>query len=219
MGARAIALAVAALCLLAGCTPDAAPPPNPAPVGTSSSTAATTESATPSDTASAGATTRATAPASTPTTEKLIVLSGTSIGGRPLGHAELKSVDRMLVDRLGTSKTGQPQLCRADGGRATMAVIDHTWPGLTVRYGSSGAVAVAIAWTVDLDRVPEGFQLDGGLPWQPTFAALEEMPGVTTTTTGDVQHARLTRLRVTWSGPAGASRPDTVTGGADISCA
>lgn len=215
MAARAVAL-VAALCLLAGCTPDPSPPDVAATSGRPASvvpTTATTPTGTPSATASADES----APSSTATPPKLIVLSGTSIGGRPLGHAELKSVDPMLVERLGEAKVGQPQLCRA-GTRDATAVVDHSWKGLTVRYASTGGAAVAIAWTVDPARVPDGFELVDGLPWAPTFATLKAMPGVRLSTDAGRARASLTSQGITWSGPAGSKRPDTVAGGTDLSC-
>ncbi|MCA0295950.1 MAG: hypothetical protein LCH96_11720 [Actinobacteria bacterium] len=213
MRARAAALAAVGLSvLLAGCTPVGTPSAGP---GSTSATAGT-----PS--ASATATSPATTPTPTSTTAtsaapERIVLSGTSIGGQPLGHADVKAVDALIVAELGEATVGQPQLCEA-GTRGSTAVVDHTWKGLTVRYGSTGAAAVAIAWTVDPSRVPDGFALVDGLPWAPTFATLEKMPGVQVSTGAGRTRAALSRLSITWSGPTGATRPDTVAGGVELSC-
>jgi hypothetical protein len=148
----------------------------------------------------------------------VVVLSGTEIGGQSLGHAPVSRVDPIMAARLGRPKTGQPLLCESDGDRGQLAVIDHSWPGLTVRYGSGGAAAVAIGWSVDLAHVPDGFRLAGGLEWRPPFAVLTRLAGVTVTTSGGRRLATLSGKAITWSGPAGSSRPDVVSGGPILTC-
>ena len=146
------------------------------------------------------------------------MLSGTAIAGRPLGRARLATVEPVLVGRLGKARLGEPQLCEVDGTTAPLAVVQHRWPGFTVSYGSSGGTAVAIAWTVSLDKVPDGFTLADGATWRPGFAELRRRPGAEATTVDGRLSVRLPVQRLAFSGPAGASRPDTAAGGVQLRC-
>lgn len=221
MNARFAALACAGLWTLAACT--GASPAGSSPIGAGTPTATvaptTTTNAPPSSTP---ATTPSDSPPAastgTPNGPAVIVLSGTEIGGQALGHAPVSRVDPLVVARLGRAKTGQPLLCASDGDRSQLAVIDHHWPGLTVRYGSGGAAAVAIGWSVDLAHIPDGFRLAGGLEWRPPFAVLTRLAGVSVSTRGGTQLATLSGKAITWSGPVGASRPDVVSGGPILAC-
>lgn len=218
---RIVALALAAAWTLAGCT---TPAPTPAPgatVGTGTAPAGTTApaaTATPT-TSSPTAATGSPSPSGGATSQGPIVLSGTSIGGRQLGRAGVAEVNPMLVAKLGRAKVADPQLCESADDRSQLAVVDHSWPGLTVRYGSSGGAAVAVGWTVDLARIPEGVRLADGLAWRPAFATLERLPDVETDTADGRRTVTLTRRHLSWSGPAGATRPDTLSGGAILACA
>ncbi len=221
MRARAAVLAAAGMCALASCTPAApafvaSPAGVTSPAGAEPAAAGSTAAQASAGTPSAHETT--TTETSTTPPPKLVILSGTSIGDRPLGRAGIKTVDPILAERLGEARIGRPQLCRADGDPTALAVIDHSWPGLTVHYGSSGTTPVAIGWAVSLAQVPEGFQLSDGLTWTATFTQLSAMRGAAVTTTGGVERVQLTRLRITYTGPAGARRPDTITGGTVITC-
>lgn len=216
MNARSAALACAGLLSLAACTGTPSTPDPSEPVPSSS---ATTVTGSPS--ASTGATSARPSATPTGTVSKLpevVVLSGTAIGTLPLGTAPAARVDPVISDRLGKVKAGQPELCRVDGERIALAVVEHTWPGFTVRYGSSGGAAVAMGWAVDLTNIPDGFQLDRHLPWQPTFASLKRLHGVDFGTEAGVQYAELTQERITYSAPVGAAKPDTVAGGPRLSC-
>lgn len=215
MNVRLTVLACVGLLSLGACTAQASPSSPP-------QTASTSVGGTPdaSPTSSAGRTPSATQTATSAPSKlpEVVVLSGTAIGTLPLGTAPAARVDPVISDRLGKVKAGQPELCHVDGERIALAVVEHTWPGFTVRYGSSGGAAVAMGWAVDLTNIPDGFQLDRHLPWQPTFASLKRLHGVDFGTEAGVQYAELTQERITYSAPVGAAKPDTIAGGPRLSC-
>ncbi len=220
MNTRLAALALVGLLPLAACT-SPAPATSPTPVTTvpsGSTTTATTAAPTAGTSGSASATASPTSTGAPTALPAVVVLSGTAIGNLPLGEAPAKTVDPLIVKRLGKAKVGEPELCRSELERTPMATVEHSWPGFAVRYGSSGGAAVAIAWTVDLTDVPDGFELDARLPWRPTFAALEHLDGVVTSTEAGVRYAELPDEKITWSGPASAARPDTLAGGTRLTC-
>ena len=214
MRARIAATACLGLCALAACSPAA--PPLTTPTASASVTgpeSATTPTVPVSPSPGPGSGTVSGRPTESPA---LVVLTGTSIGDFRLGLAKMTKVDAMIDDRLGKPAVGQPQLCQGDS-RGQLAVIDHSWPGLTVRYGSSGGTAVAVGWVVDVGGVPDGFPLGDQLAWRPTFASLKRGGAQFSTANGE-QHALLRREQVTYSGPVGAARPDTVAGGPTLTC-
>lgn len=203
--------------VLAGCTgPLAAPSP---PITAPATNPATASAVTPSATRTGPAPTSGGTPSasSTPTGRPVLTLSGTVIADRPLGGVPLARLEPLLVARLGKARVGRTQLCRLAGERSQVAVIDHSFGGLTVHYGRRGTATLAMAWTVHLDRVPAGFQLADRLPWRPAFAELEA-DGVAVSTGSGLRTARLEGRAITYSGDAGATRPDTVEGGPELTC-
>jgi hypothetical protein len=208
-------LAIIGLSLvLAGCTA-----PTPAPV--SSTPAPTTDSSsTGTPTTSPGSTPSSPTPgASTPPAGRTdLILSGTAIGDFPLGATQQSLVERDLVSRLGKPKMGPTKLCQLAGERNRFAVSDHSWSGLTVHYGRRGTVTIAVSWEMALDRVPDGVKLVDRLPWRPTFVDLAAGDGVDVTSSAGVKTARLDGRALSYSGPVGASRPDTVNGGPELAC-
>ena len=217
MNARLAALALAGLLPLAACT---ATPASTSPTVPSTAVGSTATPGASASTAEGSPSAPATASASgTPSTlPAVVVLSGTAIGNLPLGKAPASTVDPLVVKRLGKAKVAQPELCTSATERTPLATVEHSWPGFAVRYGSSGGAAVAIAWTVDLTDIPDGFALDARLPWRPTYTALKRVDGITFSTESGVRYAELPTERITWSGPASAARPDTVTGGNRLTC-
>jgi hypothetical protein len=210
--------------VLAGCT---GPAPMPTTVPTTPATAPTATGApttTPATaTASAGASPTATPTTSATTTPALAVLtlSGTAIGDQPLGSTPLGRLEPQLVARLGKSKAGRTQLCRLPGDRNQFALVDRSYAGLTVHYGHRGGATLAIAWEVDLDRVPDGFRLVDRLPWRPTFTELEATGVVvvdTGVTTAQRRTAALPGRAISYSGELGSAGPDSVRGGPDFTC-
>lgn len=229
MDARRVAgLALGIGLLLTGCTGPALPPTTPtdaatapAPSGTSNpgtATAAPTPSATLSPTT---ATTTSPAPTGSPTgaaTAGTLVLSGTAIDDRPLGSTPLSRLEPDLIARFGKPKVGRTELCHLAGQRNQFALADHRFGGLTIHYGRRGGATLAVGWQVALDRVPEGLLLADRLEWRPTFAALTAAYGVEVNTADGVTVARLTGRAISYTGQAGADRPDTVIGGPDLVC-
>ena len=217
MTARLAALALTGLLPLAACT-GPAPEPAATPDAATAAPDTTTASATGTPTASPSGSATPTTGGQAPALPAVVVLSGTAIGNLPLGKAPAATVDPLIAKRLGKAKVGQPELCTSETERTPLATVVHSWPGFAVRYGSSGGAAVAIGWTVDLTDPPDGFDLDAQLPWRPTFAALKRGDGVVTGTEAGVRYAELPGERVTYSGPASAARPDTLTGGPRLTC-
>jgi hypothetical protein len=211
-------VAVAAALLLAGCTAPAADapvqPPAASPAGATASPAPTgvptTDPASPTASPTGSGDTA-------PATAATIVLSGTAIGGRALERASVKDVDTLVGARLGTPKVGQPELCRRDGQNSVLAVVTHTWSGLTVRFASAGGAAVAIGWTVDATHVPKGVRLAGNLPWRPPFTTLQRL-GAELSRNSGTRYAQLAREQLTYSAPAGAELAHAVSGGPILTC-
>ena len=209
-GLVVVAVAVA----LAGCT-------SPAPV--SSAPASTADSgATAAPTTSPGSTTPTPTPsvvASTPPAGRTdLILSGTAIGDFPLGATQQDLLERDLESRLGKAKTGPTKVCQLPGERNRFAVVDHSLSGLTVHYGRRDTATIAISWEVALDHVPHGVKLVDRLPWRPTFAELAASDGVEIAASAGVRTALLTGRALSYTGPVGASRPDTVHGGPELAC-
>jgi len=202
--------------VLAGCTA-------PAPV---SSTAPSTSAPTPGSPSpsvpatSPGSTASSPTPsASTPPAGPTdLILSGTAIGDFPLGATQQGLVERDLVSRLGRPKTGPTKLCQVAGERNRFAVFDHSWSGFTVHYGRRGAATIAVSWEMALARVPDGVKLVDRLPWRPSFADLANSDGVDVTSSAGVKTARLDGRALSYTGPAGVPRPDTVNGGPELAC-
>ena len=216
MTTRLAAAAFLGACVLAGC---AAAPPDPQPTAASSTASVTgTPPGGPGSPAPATATPGPTATPVPPRPPAALLLSGTAIGGLPLGDVPAAELDPMLVARFGRASRGEPLLCRTAGEAALLGVVDHAWASLRVQYARTGGAAVAIAWSVDLTDVPDGVALAGRLPWRPTFAQLERLDGVEVGTVAGVRTAWLARARLAWSGPARASRPDTLSGGPLLRC-
>jgi hypothetical protein len=147
-----------------------------------------------------------------------LILSGTAIGDYPLGATPQNRLEPDLVSRLGKPRIGPTQLCQLAGHRNRFALVDHSWSGLTVHYGRSGAATIAIGWEVALDRVPDGVRLADRLPWSPTFADLAASDGVEVASSAGVKIARLTGRAVSYTGEVGAPSPDTVHGGPELTC-
>lgn len=208
-------LAIAALALaLTGCTGATVTPTTPATASPSTRTSgAATTSATPVPTETPSA-----SPTPTVTAQPLLTLGGKAIGDRPLGSTPQSLLEPDLVARLGKPKVGATQLCQLAGDRNRFALVDHAWGGLTVHYGRRAAANLAIGWEVALDRVPDGLRLVDRLPWRPTFAALAASDGVEVASTGGVKRARLTGRAISYTGEVGASSPDTVHGGPELTC-
>ena len=199
--------------------------PAQAPTGLPTTPAPTTPAATAASgaapTTSPGSTT--TSPTPTPSRTPVaggseLILSGTAIGDRPLGATPQSVLDPDLIARLGRPKTGRTQLCQLAGDRTLFAVVDHSWSGLTVHYGRRGTATIAIAWSIRLDRVPDGVRLVDRLPWRPTFAELAANDGVAVESGAGMRTARLTARELSYTGPVGTSSPDTVSGGPDLAC-
>ncbi len=214
MRTRVSALACAGLWVLAACTsptpgPSATPTPARSELPSAASPAPGRGSPTPD---------RPSASASASGTASALVLSGTSIGGERLGRATVGQVEPELRRRLGEPTLGRPQLCRSETDRAGLVAVDHTWPGLAVTYASSGGTARAIAWSVDLTRLPDGVELAGGYPWRPTFDSLDRLPGITVGHSSGRRTATLPRQHLAWSGPLGEDRPDRLGGGTALAC-
>lgn len=211
-------LAIVGLSLvLAGCTAPAPVPSTPPPTADSSS--AGTPATSPGSTATtATSPTPGPGPSTPPTGRTDLILSGTAIGDFPLGATQQSLVERDLVARLGKPKTGPTRLCQLAGERNRFAVFDHTWSGLTVHYGRRGTATIAVGWEMALDRVPDGVTLVDRLPWRPTFADLAASDGVDISSNAGVKTALLDGRALSYSGPMGASRPDTVNGGPELAC-
>jgi len=199
--------------VLAGCTAPAPVPSTPASSPGSPSASVPTTSP------------GSTAPTPTPSVARTpvagrtdLILSGTAIGDFPLGATQQSLLERDLVARLGKAKTGPTKVCQLAGERNRFAGFDHSWSGLTVHYGRRGAATIAVSWAVALDRVPDGVTLADRLPWRPTFAELAASDGVEMASSAGVKTARLTGRALSYTGPVGASRPDTVTGGPELAC-
>jgi len=204
--------------LLTGCTGPAEPtiaPPTPSPASTGAPAPAVTPAPTVSATPTArpsGAGTATGAPAL-----PVLTLSGTAIGGRPLGSTPVNHLEPELVARLGKPAVGPTRLCQLTGERNRFALVDHVFGGLTVHYGRSGQTTVAIGWAVALDRVPGGFRLVDRLPWRPTFAELKAAGGTVQQDAG-VRTVSVAGRAIRYTGPVGEARPDTVRGGPELTC-
>lgn len=213
MKARLVIVGMALV--LAGCIAPAPVSSTPAP--TTGSPAAGTPANSPGSTGSTP--TPSPSAARTPVAGRAdLVLSGTAIGDFPLGATEQSLLERDLVARLGKPKTGPTKVCQLVGERNRFAAFDHSWSGLTVHYGRRDAATIAVSWQVALDRVPDGVSLADRLPWRPTFADLAAGDGVEIASSAGVKTARLTGRALSYAGPVGASRPDTVNGGPELAC-
>ncbi len=217
MKTRIAALGCASVLALVGCTlPATAPgPAAPTSAGSNLPDASVGPSAAPSTgpaTPTAGGTRQ---PRQQPPS---ITLAGDAIAGRPLGTTPFVRVEPLIESRLGRAKAGRPELCRLDGERSPLVVVDHNWPGLTIHAGRRGSATVALSWRVDLSNIPDGFRLADRLPWQPTFASLQASEGVELSTRDGIRSARLENTAITYSGPDGARSPDTVAGGPGLAC-
>jgi hypothetical protein len=212
-----IALTLGIGLLLTGCSGTAPTPSTPAttvvpPTAATTQPAPASASATPSASNSASPTPTNTAPPGT------LTLSGTAIGDRPLGSTPSSRLEPDLIARFGKPKVGRPELCHLVGQRNQFALVDHRFGGLTVHYARRGGATLAVGWQVALDRVPDGLRLADRLDWRPTFAALGAAYGVELDTADGVTVARLTGRAISYTGQAGADRPDTVIGGPDLIC-
>ncbi len=218
MRTRIAALGCAALLALCGCTLPGQPSARPVPAPAATGVPATTASPSAGSPTGPGPTPAATTPGAPQPSGELpvLTLAGDAIGNRPLGTTPFVRVEPLVEARLGKSKAGRPRLCRLTGERSPMSVVDHSWSGLTLHTGRRGSAELVIGWSVDLDRVPDGFRLAGRLPWRPTFAELAESAEVSTR--DGVRTARLPDLAITYSGPVDAATPELVAGGPGFTC-
>lgn len=203
--------------VLAGCAPPAPVSSTPGSASSSTPGSSSPSVATPSP-GGAGTTPTPSAPGTPPAGRTDLILSGTAIGDFPLGATQQGLVERDLVSRLGRPKTGPTKLCQVAGERNRFAVFDHSWSGFTVHYGRRGAATIAVSWEMALARVPDGVKLVDRLPWRPSFADLANSDGVDVTSSAGVKTARLDGRALSYTGPAGAPRPDTVNGGPELAC-
>ena len=205
-----MAVAVAA----AGCT---SPSPAPAPT-------ADTATATTSGTAVASPGTPSPAPGgSTPTSGggakpvADVALSGRQVAGLTLGTSTRDRSLAALRASLGApDSSNRSRICL--GAERAAQQID-TWGAFSLAFvdARDGRGAVLRTWTMKVSGSVTGFRLEG-LPWAPAFRDLDAYSGSEVTKDTRTTTATLRTERVTYTGPAGATKPTQVTGGLPYSC-